>query len=156
MLSQKAAPAFFPVAGAVSHSDAGKPLRAATRSAVMVLRLRRLMRNESPSLDASTCVAPRVRPSSAAVRCAAVRHRHHEVQASIERNTVKYVKLQRADNVALNASLQTALEKRGMMFNQADTASFRPPLGDFYRRWKEHFGAKAWDALEGHVGKLGA
>jgi tripartite ATP-independent transporter DctP family solute receptor len=78
-----------------------------------------------------------------------------DVQSSIERNTIKYVKLQRADNVALNASLQSALEKRGMMFNQADTASFRPPLADFYKRWKDHFGAKAWAALEGHVGKLG-
>jgi hypothetical protein len=36
-----------------------------------------------------------------------------------------------------------------------DTSGFRPPLADFYRRWKEHFGAKAWAMLEGHVGKLG-
>jgi tripartite ATP-independent transporter DctP family solute receptor len=78
-----------------------------------------------------------------------------DVQAAIERNTIKYVKLQRVDNVALNASLQSSLEKRGMSFNQADTASFRPPLADFYRRWKEHFGTKAWASLEGHVGKLG-
>jgi TRAP-type transport system periplasmic protein len=78
-----------------------------------------------------------------------------DVQAAIERNAVKYVALQRADNVALNASLQSALEKRGMVFNQADTASFRSPLADFYKRWKEHFGAKAWAMLEGHVGKLG-
>jgi len=78
-----------------------------------------------------------------------------DVQAAIERNTIKYVKLQRADNVALNASLQSALEKRGMIFNQADTASFRPPLADFYRRWKEHFGSSAWAMLEGHVGRLG-
>lgn len=79
-----------------------------------------------------------------------------DVQASIERNTIKYVKLQRADNVALNASLQSTLEKRGLVFNQADTASFRPPLTDFYRRWKEHLGVSAWTRLEGHVGKLGA
>ena len=67
-----------------------------------------------------------------------------DVRAVIERNAVKYVKLQRADNSALNASLQDALAKRGMVFNTADTSGFRAPLADFYRRWKDHFGAKAW------------
>jgi hypothetical protein len=65
------------------------------------------------------------------------------------------VRLQRADNVALNASLQDGLAKHGMIFNTADTAGFRAPLADFYRRWKERLGAKAWTMLEGHVGKLG-
>jgi len=78
-----------------------------------------------------------------------------DVRAAIERNAAKYVKLQRADNVALNASLQDALKKRGMMVSTADTSGFRPPLADFYRRWKDHFGAKAWAMLEGHVGTLG-
>jgi TRAP-type transport system periplasmic protein len=78
-----------------------------------------------------------------------------DVQRSIARNTVKYVKLQRSDNVSLNASLQSALEKKGLVFNRADTASFRAPLASFYRRWKAHFGAKAWAMLEGHAGKLG-
>jgi len=79
-----------------------------------------------------------------------------DAQAAIQRNAIKYVKLQRANNVALNASLRSALEKRGMIFNRSDTAGFRPPLSEFYRRWKEHFGAKAWAMLEGHVGKLGS
>jgi tripartite ATP-independent transporter DctP family solute receptor len=78
-----------------------------------------------------------------------------DVQDAIQRNTVKYVKLQRADNVALNASLQDGLAKHGMIFNTADTSGFRPPLGEFYRRWKERLGTKAWMMLEGHVGKLG-
>ena len=78
-----------------------------------------------------------------------------DVQDSIQRNAIKYVKLQRADNIALNASLEDALKKRGMMFTTTDTSGFRPPLADFYRRWKEHFGARAWAMLEGHVGKLG-
>jgi len=78
-----------------------------------------------------------------------------DMQAIVQRNAEKYVKLQRADNVALNAALQGALEKRGMIFNVADTAGFRAPLGDFYKRWKERLGAKAWAMLEGHVGKLG-
>jgi tripartite ATP-independent transporter DctP family solute receptor len=78
-----------------------------------------------------------------------------DVQAAIERNTIKYVKLQRADNVLLNNSLNDSLAKRGMIFNTADTAGFRAPLADFYKRWKERLGAKAWAMLEGHVGKLG-
>jgi tripartite ATP-independent transporter DctP family solute receptor len=78
-----------------------------------------------------------------------------DLQAVVQRNAEKYVKLQRADNVALNAQLEGSLEKRGMMFNVADTAGFRAPLGDFYKRWKERLGAKAWTMLEGHVGKLG-
>ncbi len=78
-----------------------------------------------------------------------------DVRGSIERNAVKYVALQRADNTALNDQLQGALAMRGMIFNTADTSGFRPPLADFYRRWKEHFGTKAWAMLEAHVGKLG-
>jgi tripartite ATP-independent transporter DctP family solute receptor len=78
-----------------------------------------------------------------------------DVQDAIQRNAIKYVKLQRADNVALNASLQDGLAKHGMIFNTADTSGFRAPLADFYRRWKEHLGPRAWTMLEGHVGKLG-
>jgi tripartite ATP-independent transporter DctP family solute receptor len=78
-----------------------------------------------------------------------------DIQDVIQRNAVKYVKLQRADNVALNASLQDGLAKHGMIFNTADTSGFRAPLADFYRRWKEHLGTKAWTMLEAHVGRLG-
>jgi tripartite ATP-independent transporter DctP family solute receptor len=78
-----------------------------------------------------------------------------DVQDAIQRNAIKYVRLQRADNVALNASLRDGLAKHGMIFNTADISGFRAPLSDFYRRWKEHLGAKAWTMLEGHVGKLG-
>lgn len=78
-----------------------------------------------------------------------------DLQTVVQRNAEKYVKLQRADNVALNAALQGALEKRGLIFNVADTSGFRAPLGDFYMRWKDHFGARAWGMLEAHVGKLG-
>src|SRR5882672_6056534 len=78
-----------------------------------------------------------------------------DVRGSIERNAIKYVALQRADNTALNDQLQGTLAMRGMIFNTADTSGFRPPLADFYRRWKDHFGTKAWAMLEGHVGKLG-
>jgi TRAP-type transport system periplasmic protein len=78
-----------------------------------------------------------------------------DLQAVVQRNAEKYVKLQRADNVALNGQLQGALEKRGMIFNAAETSGFRAPLGDFYKRWKERLGTRAWGMLESHVGKLG-
>lgn len=78
-----------------------------------------------------------------------------DVQDAVQRNAVKYVKLQRADNVALNASLQDGLTRHGMIFNTADTSGFRLPLADFYRRWKERLGTRAWTMLEAHVGKLG-
>lgn len=78
-----------------------------------------------------------------------------ESRASIERNGAKYAKLQRADNIALTARLQDDLARRGMIFNTADVSGFRPLLADFYRRWKDRFGARAWATLESHVGKLG-
>ncbi len=74
---------------------------------------------------------------------------------SIERNGAKFAALQRADNIALAARLKDDLARRGMIFNDADVSGFRPLLADFYRRWKERFGARAWAMLESHVGKLG-
>jgi len=40
-----------------------------------------------------------------------------DVRGSIERNAIKYVALQRADNTALNDQLQGTLAMRGMIFN---------------------------------------
>jgi len=78
-----------------------------------------------------------------------------DVQRVIEDNTKKYVALQRADNDALNIDLRRDLAAKGVMFNDADKASFRASLPAFYPRWKSHIGTKAWDLLETHVGKLG-
>jgi len=55
----------------------------------------------------------------------------------------------------LNDSLRSKLTEQGMMFNEADTSSFRARLGPFYTRWKETVGQKAWSLLEKHTGKLG-
>jgi TRAP-type transport system periplasmic protein len=79
-----------------------------------------------------------------------------DVQAAIERNTRKYTRLQRADAARLNRTLRPALEKRGMQFNETDTASLRAPLGAYYARWKASIGSKATALLEAHAGKLGA
>jgi tripartite ATP-independent transporter DctP family solute receptor len=78
-----------------------------------------------------------------------------DARESIERNGAKYAGLQRADNIALNARLKDDLERRGMVFNETDVSGFRPLLADFYRRWKERFGTRAWAMLESHVGRLG-
>ena len=78
-----------------------------------------------------------------------------DVQSVIERNTVKFVRQQRAELSALNAEFRTKLATQGMTFNDANTSSFRPRLSAYYAHWKEVTGERAWKLLEGHVGKLG-
>ena len=78
-----------------------------------------------------------------------------DVQAVIQRNALKYVKLQRADNDSLNGSLRAKLTERGMVFNDVDPASFKAMLAGYYARWKQEIGQKAWTLLEQHVGKTG-
>ena len=78
-----------------------------------------------------------------------------DVQRVIETNTRKYAALQRADGDRLNDELRTDLTKKGMMFNDADKASFRAVLASYYPKWKAHIGQRAWDLLESNVGKLG-
>lgn len=77
------------------------------------------------------------------------------VREVIERNVVKYVKMQRQENASMNNTLQSKLTEQGMTFTQPDKDSFRAKLGPFYANWKEKVGAKTWDLLEAHVGKLG-
>ena len=77
-----------------------------------------------------------------------------DVRQSIERNTVKFTRLQRADTASFNRELRPQLTKQGMIFNEVDVASFRAKLGPFYADWKKSIGDRAWSLLEGHVGKL--
>jgi tripartite ATP-independent transporter DctP family solute receptor len=77
-----------------------------------------------------------------------------DMQRVIERNVRKFVLLQRADNAALNAEFRTKLAQRGMIFNEADTSSFRGRLGAYYAHWKDTIGQRGWSLLEAHVGKL--
>ena len=78
-----------------------------------------------------------------------------DLQGIIERNVMKYARLQRADNASLNSELRTKLAQRGMIFNEAETSSFRSRLGSYYAHWRGVVGEQAWSLLEGHVGKLG-
>jgi len=71
------------------------------------------------------------------------------------RNVQHHVSRQRTHTNTLNRELEATLKKRGMVFTRADTASFRAFLaGDFYARWKAHFGPALWKLLEADVGKL--
>jgi len=78
-----------------------------------------------------------------------------DVQQIIQRNSEKYVKLQRNDTDKMNHELPPRLQQRGMMINQPDAATFRARLTDYYARWKGTIGSQAWALLESHVGKLG-
>jgi tripartite ATP-independent transporter DctP family solute receptor len=79
-----------------------------------------------------------------------------DIQAVIERNAQKYVRMQRADAAGLNRKLQAELTKRGMVFVDSDIATFRAPLGPYYTRWKNAIGSRATNLLEAAVGKLSA
>jgi TRAP-type transport system periplasmic protein len=79
-----------------------------------------------------------------------------DIQEIVKRNVQKYVAAQRAYTDNLNRQLGERLAQRGLIFNDADVASFRAKLGGgFYQRWKSEFGASAWSLLESEVGKLG-
>jgi TRAP-type C4-dicarboxylate transport system substrate-binding protein len=79
-----------------------------------------------------------------------------DIQRVINRNVVTYVAMQRKYTDDLNDALATKLKDRGLVFNQADMATFRSRLGPFYARWNQHFGETAWSLLERQVGsKLG-
>jgi len=78
-----------------------------------------------------------------------------DIKGVIERNVTKYVRRQRQDQAALNASLRDDFARRGLVFNEVDQAAFRARLPGVYATWKERLGAKCWSLLEAEVGKLG-
>ena len=78
-----------------------------------------------------------------------------DIQAVIERNATKYVRLQREDQSGFNGGLRKVLTDRGMVFNDIDQAPFRARMAPVYATWKEKLGSKCWALLESHVGKLG-
>ena len=78
-----------------------------------------------------------------------------DIKSVIERNVTKYVRQQRQDQAALNASLRDDFVKRGLVFNEVDQAAFRARLPGVYAIWKEKLGSKCWSLVEAEVGKLG-
>ena len=78
-----------------------------------------------------------------------------DIRTVIERNAVKYVRQQRQEQGALNASLRADFTTRGLVFNEVDQAAFRAKLPGVYAKWKDVLGSKCWALLEAEVGKLG-
>jgi tripartite ATP-independent transporter DctP family solute receptor len=78
-----------------------------------------------------------------------------DIKGVIERNMTKYVRQQRQDQGALNASLRDDFVKRGLVFNEVDQTAFRARLPAVYAIWKEKLGTKCWSLVEAEVGKLG-
>lgn len=77
-----------------------------------------------------------------------------DIQAIVEKHAGAAALAQRKDIEKLNAGALGALRAKGMTVNEADTSGFRKPLGAFYARWKEIYGARAWALLETRTGKL--
>lgn len=79
-----------------------------------------------------------------------------DIQAVVARSFNDVALLEREDLAALDRTLQSSLEKKGMTFTQPDLASFRDKLraAGFYQEWRGKIGAEAWTLLEKHVGKL--
>src|ERR1700730_4014546 len=79
-----------------------------------------------------------------------------DIQAAIERNAQKYVRMQRADAAGMNHKLRAELTMRGMVFIDSDIATFRAPLSSYYTRGKNAIGSRATSLLEAQVGKMSA
>ncbi len=77
-----------------------------------------------------------------------------DIQAIVDKHADAAALAQRQDVGRLNAGAVEVLRAKGMIVNQCDTRGFKKPLGAFYARWKENYGAKAWGLLEARVGKL--
>ena len=70
------------------------------------------------------------------------------IQRIVSEAAARCAQAQRAEIEAYNVASETLLADAGMIVNQADTASFRAALGDFYGRWRERFTPASWHALE--------
>lgn len=77
-----------------------------------------------------------------------------DIQDIVEKHAEKAALAQRQDLDKLNSSAFGALQAKGLIVNEADVSGFKKPLGAFYARWRENYGAKAWDLMEARVGKL--
>jgi TRAP-type C4-dicarboxylate transport system substrate-binding protein len=71
-----------------------------------------------------------------------------EIRAIVERNAERYALLQRADIEAVNDAGRAVMEGQGMIVNEADNATIRARLGEFYLRWRARFAPDAWAMLE--------
>ena len=80
-----------------------------------------------------------------------------DLKAIVARNLNDAALLERADIATNDKSVQGDLEKAGMVFNAAETQSFRDGLkeGGFYKLWRDKLGDEPFALLEKYTGKLG-
>jgi TRAP-type C4-dicarboxylate transport system substrate-binding protein len=77
-----------------------------------------------------------------------------DVQAVIERNVAKSVRLQRQDQEGANNASRASMAKR-LAFNDVSAAPFQKQLGGVYASWKKTLGTRCWSLLEAEAGSLG-
>ena len=79
-----------------------------------------------------------------------------DVQAVITKHVDAHAIKQREDIAQLNATLETELTGKGIVFNAVDNTKFREKLASagFYKEWQEKFGPEAWALLEKYAGKV--
>jgi TRAP-type transport system periplasmic protein len=75
-----------------------------------------------------------------------------DLQAVIDRNVAKFVRLQRQDQIAANTRLRKELTARGLEFTTPDPAPFKKQLAGVYATWKEKLGSRCWKLLEDSTG----
>ena len=75
-----------------------------------------------------------------------------DIKTVIERNVAKHVRLQRADQQAMNTNVRASLVQRGLVFNEVDAAAFRRKLSGFYATWRERLGTRCWSLLQAASG----
>jgi TRAP-type C4-dicarboxylate transport system substrate-binding protein len=82
---------------------------------------------------------------------------NEDLREAVIRNARRFVPQQRAFVRTENARFEQALRERGMVFNRPDLASFRQRLteANFYARWRESIGERAWTMMEEAVGPVG-
>ena len=75
----------------------------------------------------------------------------------VERNFNAAADVQRADIMKTEATLQSALVAKGLVFNTPDLQSFKNVLkrNKFYEEWRKRYGEQAWGLLEKYAGSLG-
>jgi tripartite ATP-independent transporter DctP family solute receptor len=76
------------------------------------------------------------------------KRRPGDVTAVIERAAAKFVRLQRRDQEQMNQAARVTLARRGLVFNDVETAPFRAQLAGVYNAWKERLGLRCWTLLE--------
>ena len=77
-----------------------------------------------------------------------------DIQKIMLRRAEEAAVLERRDIEQQDAAVKDKLRRFGMVLNTPDTTSMRAMLKPYYQRWRNEFGATAWDLLERTSGKL--